>query len=37
VRARLDPTARPLDVVQHPFTFTDYAWGAAVTAIHAIV
>jgi len=37
IRERLDPASRDPDVVQHPFTFTDYAWGAAVTAIVALI
>jgi len=37
VRDRLDPASRPPEVVQHAFTFTDYAWGAAVTAIVALI
>ncbi|ACU85522.1 transcriptional regulator/sugar kinase [Brachybacterium faecium DSM 4810] len=37
LRARLDPVSVPPEIVLHPFRFTDYAWGAAVTAIHSLV
>jgi len=37
IRERLDPASSPPDVVRHAFTFTDYAWGAAVTAIVALI
>src|SRR5699024_392051 len=33
IRARLDPMAVAPETILHPFKFTDYAWGAAVTAV----
>jgi predicted NBD/HSP70 family sugar kinase len=37
VAKRLDPASATPQVVLQPFAFTDYAWGAAVTAIIALV
>ncbi|GAA2725220.1 ROK family transcriptional regulator [Cellulomonas aerilata] len=37
LRRRLDPSAIAPPVEVHPFAFTDYAWGAAITAIRHLV
>ncbi|MGW9112968.1 ROK family protein [Microbacterium sp. NPDC055683] len=37
VRSRLDPASEAPQVTLQPFAFTDYAWGAAVTAMTALV
>ena len=34
---RLDPSVGAPPVEVHPFAFTDYAWGAAITAIRTLV
>ncbi|MCV2394469.1 ROK family transcriptional regulator [Actinotalea sp. M2MS4P-6] len=34
---RLDPAAEPPELLVHPFATTDYAWGAAVSAIRHLV
>jgi predicted NBD/HSP70 family sugar kinase len=33
----LDPSAIAPPVDVHPFAFTDYAWGAAITAVRHLV
>lgn len=37
VRARLDPASVVPRIVCADFEFTDYAWGAAVTAVHSLI
>lgn len=36
-RVRLDPESALPQISMPPFAFTDYAWGAAVTSLHATV
>lgn len=37
IQERLDPVSVAPEMVFHPFDFADYSWGAAVTAIHALI